>query len=269
MTSLRLGGVPEHFNLPWHLAIESDALSDLDLSWQDQPGGTGAMLSSLDEGELDMVSILTEGTVLAIDQGAPLTILQVYVQSPLRWGVHVPAASRFQAEDELDGARIAISRFRSGSHLMAFVFANRMGWGIDDDQFVVIGNLEGARESFAGAESDLFLWDRYMTQMLVDNGEFRRVGVQVTPWPSFVFAARDEVIESSGDELNRVIDEVVAQAVNLHSRSTVVEDLTARYDIDPATVQEWLNVTEFAPRGPVDDAMLAGTLATLRSAGFS
>ena len=269
MNSLRLGGVPEHFNLPWHLAIESDALSDLDLSWEDQPGGTGAMLASLDAGELDMVSILTEGTVLAIDQGAPLTIMQVYVQSPLRWGVHVPAASRFQAEDELAEARIAISRFRSGSHLMSFVFANRMGWTIDDDQFVVIGNLDGARESFAAAESDLFLWDRYMTQVLVDNGEFRRVGVQVTPWPSFVFAARNEVIESSGEQVTRVIDEVVSQALGLHARPSIIDDLTGRYDIDAATAQEWLDVTEFAERGPVDQEMLSSTLATLRSAGFS
>ena len=107
---LRLGGVPEHFNLPWLLALESDALSDLDATWEDQPGGTGQMLAKLESGDLDVVSILTEGTVSAIDRGLPVTIVQVYVASPLQWGVFVPADSRFRSESELEGARIAISR---------------------------------------------------------------------------------------------------------------------------------------------------------------
>ena len=50
---LKLGGVPEHFNLPWHLAMESPACADLDLSWEDQPGGTGEMLTKLEQGQLD------------------------------------------------------------------------------------------------------------------------------------------------------------------------------------------------------------------------
>ena len=65
-TPLRLGGVPEHFNLPWHLALESGALGDIEATWEDQYGGTGQMLSGLEDGSLDVVSILTEGTVAAI-----------------------------------------------------------------------------------------------------------------------------------------------------------------------------------------------------------
>lgn len=270
---LRLGGVPEHFNLPWHLAIEdlrgNDALGpDVELSWAPQPGGTGAMLAGLEAGELDLVSILTEGTVLAIDQGAPLTILQVYVDSPLRWGVHVPAASPITAEAELDGARIAISRFRSGSHLMAFVLAERLGHQVTEDQFVLIKNLDGAREAFAVGDADLFLWDRFMTQFLVDNGEFRRIGVQETPWPSFVIAARNDVIAEAPDQVAAIVDAVVGHATSLHERPAIVEELTSRYEISEASAQAWLDATTFAPRGAVDQAMLANTIATLRRAGF-
>ena len=111
---LRLGGVPEHFNVPWHLALESGCLDDMKLSWQDQPGGTGQMLRRLDSGELDLVSILTEGTVKAIADGLAATIIQVYVESPLQWGVFVPAASSFADESELARARIAISRTTRG-----------------------------------------------------------------------------------------------------------------------------------------------------------
>jgi len=48
---LRIGGVPEHFNLPWRLAIESGALNDMGLSceWQDFPSGTGSMVNAFAE----------------------------------------------------------------------------------------------------------------------------------------------------------------------------------------------------------------------------
>lgn len=268
MSELRLGGVPEHFNLPWHLAMESSELADLALTWADQPGGTGAMLSALEAGELDVVSILTEGTVLAIERGAALSIEQVYVQSPLQWGVHVPAASELREEGDLAGQRFAISRFFSGSHLMAFVLAERLGFDIDPSQFVLVGGLDGARESFAAEGSEIFLWDRYMTQVLVDNNEFRRVGVQLTPWPSFVIAVRTEVKEQRPDDVKRVIDAVVAQAVALHSRPEIVSELTSRYDINETSAREWLASTEFAQRGVPDQAMLSDTAATLRRAGF-
>ncbi|MEL6985019.1 MAG: ABC transporter substrate-binding protein, partial [Actinomycetota bacterium] len=125
---LRLGGVPEHFNYPWHLAMASDHLVDMDLVWEDQPGGTGAMVAKLEAGELDLVSILTEGTVSAVSRGLAATVIQIYVSSPLRWGIYVPAGSRFQAEAELEGARIAISRHGSGSHLMAYIQAQQNDW---------------------------------------------------------------------------------------------------------------------------------------------
>jgi sulfonate transport system substrate-binding protein len=268
MSNLRLGGVPEHFNLPWRLALES-GLSNDGCTWEDQPGGTGEMLRKLESGDLDMVSILTEGTVAAIAEGLAVTIVQVYVESPLQWGVHVPAGSRFESEADLAGARIAISRFRSGSHLMAYVQAERLGWDLTDDQWVVIGNLDGARTSFAAAESDLFLWDRFMTQPLVDNGEFRRVGVQPTPWPSCVIAVRNDALLGRTTEVGRVVDAVVAQANALHRRPGIVELLRERYELSADAAQGWLESTSFAPRAAFDPAIAADALATLGRAGFS
>ena len=53
--ALRVGGVPEHFNLPWHLAIEAGVPRDLgiDLTWRDYPDGSGAMAAALRARELD------------------------------------------------------------------------------------------------------------------------------------------------------------------------------------------------------------------------
>lgn len=63
MKSLRVAGVPEHFNLPWHLADEEGAFESagIDLQWIDVPEGTGKMCQMLREDETDMAVILTEG----------------------------------------------------------------------------------------------------------------------------------------------------------------------------------------------------------------
>lgn len=265
---LRLGGVPEHFNYPWHLAMAADDLADLELTWEDQPGGTGEMVAKLGAGELDLVSILTEGTVAAIADGLDATIIQVYVASPLRWGIYVPARSAIEREAELEGARIAISRFGSGSHLMAYIQADENGWAIDREQFVVVGGLDGAVESFAVGNSDLFLWDQYMSRPLVDAGAFRQVGVQETPWPSFVFAARTEVLLARTAEVGRVVDAVIARAAALHDRPGVAEELSQRYGLTVETVLAWLEVTRFEPRRAFDPALAASVGATLVGAGF-
>jgi hypothetical protein len=41
MTTIKIVGVPEHFNLPWHLAIENDRFNqqNIDLQWTDVPEG--------------------------------------------------------------------------------------------------------------------------------------------------------------------------------------------------------------------------------------
>ena len=43
MKTVRIIGVPEHFNLPWHLAMEEGAFAErgIDLIWTDVPEGTG------------------------------------------------------------------------------------------------------------------------------------------------------------------------------------------------------------------------------------
>src|SRR5690606_19533964 len=121
MIKLRVGGVPEHFNLPWHLAREGGAAARLgvDLQWQDFPDGSGAMAAALRGGELDAALLLTEGAVAGIAAGAGFRVVRWYTESPLIWGIHVPAASPLTDVAELASARYAISRYGSGSHLMA------------------------------------------------------------------------------------------------------------------------------------------------------
>ena len=165
---LKVGGVPEHFNAPWHLTIgEMKAAGEGPaVEWTTVHGGTGAMASMLKSGELDAAMMLTEGAVAAITKegGEGLCIWGQYVASPLTWGIHTGSknAGRFKTADDLKGSVIAISRFGSGSHLMAYVDAQQRGWDTSALKFEVVGSLEGSRKALAegGSAGDVWLWEK-------------------------------------------------------------------------------------------------------------
>ena len=71
MKTVKIIGVPEHFNLPWHLAIEEGAFEErgINLEWTEVPEGTGRMCQLLDSKETDLAIILTEGIIKSITQG--------------------------------------------------------------------------------------------------------------------------------------------------------------------------------------------------------
>ena len=151
MTTLRIAGVPEHFNLPWHLCIENNDFRNagIDLQWTDVPEGTGKLCQMLRNGETDIAVILTEGIIKDITAGNPSKIVQVYVQSPLIWGIHVAANSPYKTLADIEQGKVAISRYGSGSHLMAFVNAKAQGWDTSKLNFEVINTLDGAVEALA------------------------------------------------------------------------------------------------------------------------
>ncbi len=248
LRTLNVGGVPEHFNLPWHLALESGAFAErgLDLRWQDYPGGTGAMNKDLRSGALDVAVLLTEGIVADICKGNPSVIIAPYVVSPLIWGIHVPAGSGFQTVAELEGQRFAISRYGSGSHLMAFVHARQLGWHPESLELVLVGDLNGAREAFRQGAADAFMWEKAMTQPLVDKGEFRRVGECPTPWPSFVIAARREILEGRRDDLQLMLTVIGRASRAFKQNPDAIRLVSDRYGIKPEDVAAWFAHTRWA-----------------------
>lgn len=270
MAELRIGGVPEHFNLPWHDAIDSDALAGR-VTWIDQPGGTGQMMSGLRQGDLDVAIALTEGIVAAISAGAPARIARFYTTSALQWGVHVTADSALrELVDVGSGHRYAVSRLGSGSHLMAHVLAHGLGHTVTDDRFVVVGDLDGARAALAAGDADLFLWDRFMTSPLVEAGEFRRIGVQPTPWPAFAVAVHVDVLSQRADEVTAVLDTVAAAAARFAGQpeQVAVEQVRAAHRLAADQAAEWFRSTVFDAARPVDGAVIATVIDRLSELGL-
>ncbi len=197
MKNIKVGGVPEHFNLPWHLSIEDGTFKDngLDLSWRDFPDGTGAMCTALRNKEIDVAVILTEGIIKDILNGNEAVIVQEYISSPLIWGIHVAAESGFKTLDDLKDQKVAISRYGSGSHLMAYVNARNLGWDPASLEFEVVGDIDGAVEALKSGKAGYFMWEHFTTKPLVDKGIFRRIADCPTPWSCFVIAVRKDFME--------------------------------------------------------------------------
>jgi len=251
MKQLKIGGVPEHFNLPWRLAIEEGdfRIKGIHLHWSDMGGGTGQMLRGLETGSLDVAVLLTEGITRGILQGLKAKIIQVYVVSPLHWGVHVPFHSDIQKMGQLENQTFAISRFGSGSHLMAYVCADQQNWATDSLKFNVIGDVYGGLWALENNEAQAFLWDKYTTHPFTEQEKCRFIDEVVTPWPCFVIAAREDIIESHSDILEQICTIVNNKAKEIKSGENSVEIISWRYNLKSSQVQEWLNETEWNYNG--------------------
>jgi len=257
MRTIKIAGVPEHFNLPWHLCIESGEFESegIDLQWANVPEGTGKLCQMLREGETDMAVILTEGIIKDIIDGNPSKIVQVFVQSPLLWGIHVSANAPYQQLEDLKDKKVAISRYGSGSHLMAFVNAKSQGWNPFDLQFEVVNTLDGAVLALTKGTADYFMWERFMTKPIVDKGIFRRITDCPTPWVSFVIAVRNEVLEKHPQTIDSILRIVNQTTDEFKYIPSIDKTLSVRYDQKLEDIQQWLKLTQWSSKKP-DEKML-------------
>lgn len=248
MTTIKIAGVPEHFNLPWHLAIENGDFEkvNIDLQWTDVPEGTGKMCQMLRDGETDITVILTEGIVKDIVAGNPSKIVQMYVESPLIWGIHVAANSHYKTLADLQNAKVAISRLGSGSQLMAYVNADNQGWKTDNLQFEIVNTIDGAVEALTNGTADYFMWERFMTKPLVDKGVFRRIADCPTPWPCFVIAVREEVLENNPTIISTILSIINQTTQEFKEIPSIDKTLSSKYHQKINDIQEWLSLTEWS-----------------------
>ena len=253
MINLKIGGVPEHFNYPWYLTLKNKEYNkyNINLRWKDYPGGTGQMCKALREGTVDIAIVLTEGIIKDIADGNPSKIIQTFVKSPLIWGIHVGTKSKFQKIKDLEHATIAISRYGSGSHLMAIVNAYNQGWDISKLKFKVIKDLQGGIDALTNGEADYFMWEHFTTKPLVDNGTFRRIDDCPTPWPCFVIAVRNEVLEQNSDEVKKILDVINSKTKDFKKIDNIDSTLAKRYGQELNDIQEWLKITKWNSSKPL------------------
>jgi ABC-type nitrate/sulfonate/bicarbonate transport system substrate-binding protein len=209
----------------------------------------------LRDGETDIAIILTEGIVKDIVGNNPSSIVQVYVESPLIWGIHVGAHSSYQTLADLENTKAAISRYGSGSHLMAYVNAQNENWNTEKLRFEIVNTIDGAVDALTNGTADYFMWERFMTQPIVDNGIFRRVADCPTPWPCFVIAVRNEFLDNNKQTIALLLEIINNTTSEFKDIPSIDRTLASKFHQKTEDIQQWLSLTKWSQK-PLEKKVL-------------
>jgi len=267
--TIKLGGVPEHFNHPWKLWLHDNngEFQNHNLLWQDFPSGSAAMIQALEADQIDVAFVLTEAIANAQMKGSQIVPLSVFVKSPLIWEIFSSIENPIDSVAPIAEKKYAISRFGSGSDLMARVDAKERGEKISDQNWVIVNNLDGARKALTKLEADLFFWEKWMTKPFVDLGELKMIDERATPWPCFVMVCNPTFTKIS-EKIN-VLKEAYSEVLKLANfckfDPAFPQELSKKYGILEEDAKSWLRHVEWASDWISPDEAISKARQYLRS----
>lgn len=271
MKTIRITGVPEHFNFPWKNVIQNQPFleQDIELEWIDESRGSGQMNLSLRDGSTDLALVLTESFLKDFEAGNPSKMIGFHVISPLIWGIHVGSQSDWDSLEQIDHPHFYISRPGSGSNLMALVLAEKVGWAADSLSFESINNLPGVLQAYQKNPNGMFLWEKFTTKPWVDSNELKRIGEVPSPWPCFAIIATDQALEEFGEILYKLRDLVYEEAHALEQdKEQSIRSITTSYELKEEDVEKWFGQTKWATSQLVNLAELKDSMQTMKHLGI-
>ena len=206
--------------------------------------------------------VLTEGAISNLHRENPSKICSFYTDSPLIWGVHTAFNKQFNKTQLQEKAEFAISRYTSGSHLMAFLYLQSIGIK-NSPQFNLVNDLNGAREEFKNSPEQLFLWEKFTTKPFVDNKELTKIDEIPTPWPAFVILSSNRIIEKHSDAIYTILKIVQQQAQELKASENSTNEIAARYGLKIEDAQTWFNELKWSSKVEIDTQTLNKVTSTL------
>lgn len=270
MKTLRITGVPEHFNLPWKKVVASQpfAAKGIQLSWTDESRGSGQMNKALRDDETDIAIVLTESFLKDFEERNPSRMIGFHVKSPLIWGIHIPGLSPVGNLNQIEKPQFLISRMGSGSHLMAFVLAQREGWNPENLEFKIVGNLDGALEAMNRDTPEMFLWEKYTTKPWVNSGEFKRIGEVPSPWPCFVIVASEKALFEFGNLVFELRDLVYQASKKLQNNPETPMEIHKAYELGLEDVKAWLSQTTWETEPTISRSDLNKAMEKMKELGI-
>ena len=130
---------------------------------------------------------------------------------------------------------------------------------------VVVGDLEGARKSLANRESDLFLWERFMTKPLVDAGELKLLDTFPTPWPSFMLVAKEAFMHKHKLillDISAILDKTLAE---LNKNKLLIHLISNMYKLQEEDTKQWLKTTKWSTNFNIDGTSIKQVTESLFS----
>jgi len=270
MKTLRITGVPEHFNFPWKKVVAAQPFEKegITLQWKDESRGSGQMNIDLREDKTDIAIVLTESFLKDFGAGNPSKMIGLHVKSPLIWGIHISGDSSINTLAEIKKPTFLISRIGSGSQLMSYVLAKRENWNAEKLEFKIVNNLPGALETMTPEKPEMFLWEKYTSKPWVDSNQMKRIGEVPSPWPCFAIIATDRAIAEFGEVLFRLRDQVYQESKNLQTYTATSEEISKKYELNIPDVKEWLGQTIWAIDAEISRNQLENSMDTMKNLGI-
>ena len=255
--SITVACVPEHFSQPlFELSQDSTAFSKegLVLKLITSPGGTGQMIEFLETDKSDIAVALTEGIVLrAINDllhntEDPIQILGSYVESPLIWSIAIHPNATYKSINDLKNARIGISRFGSGSHIMAFVMGLQNNWPKHNYTFVEMRDIKGLLNGMENNEIDCFLWERVTTKPYYDQKLLKMLDIVIAPWPAFCLATKKSLSISKASKFNIGVKQAIDTFVKDFQTTGIAKIMENKQLHYPTAtdIQDWFSNVKFS-----------------------
>ncbi|OAX82806.1 hypothetical protein ACJ72_02843 [Emergomyces africanus] len=304
--TIRIGYVPEHYLTPLHLALKSAIASlPFKVTIKPFPSGTGHMITSLRDNEIDIGIGLTEGWVAGLVGKAQLEkgdgedggykMVGQWVETPLRWAIVTGRnRSEINGVDDLKGGRVGVSRLGSGSHIMSFVLAQQQNWSSTSSPLtpVILGPFPSLRDGVTGDDpaaapdapptpsADFFMWEQFTTKPSfhpsesVPNPPLKKVGEIFTPWPSWHIAASVSTFPSPAQDarLSQLFQALDSGIAAFEADKEQVVKLLGTGELgctyNEADAREWLKDVQFVKGGTrgVDKSVVGGVIDILKVA---
>ena len=108
--------------------------------------------------------------------------------------------------------------------------------------------MDGAVKGLTDGDADYFMWEKFTTKPLVDDGIFRRIDNCKSPWPCFVIAVREDYIKNNEEDLNTILNIINQTTSEFKSIPSIDRSIANRYKQELKDVQEWLSLTEWSQK---------------------
>lgn len=275
-TRLRVGSASGFLDAPIQFALAEGNVSALsvNLNWVKCPQDTGAVVSMLAAGLIDMALMFTEDAVSCAVSSSCVRICGTFAATPRSWGVHVPGASKAPSGVDLEGCSLGVSDDNAGP-LMVSVLRDRPGWELLGRMpRLQFPSLRRACEAMGRDIVRAVLWERRAARGLVACGEWDLVHEEAMPWPALAIVASREALYNKSGAIRHFVNFACSMCkefkADANGRSQAF--LVARYGIQAREAEDWLTtswpcecaISEAALRQPLEHLKAAGLMAADR-----
>ena len=101
-------------------------------------------------------------------------------------------------------------------------------------------SIDGALESLAKNETQIFYWEKYTTKPSTENGTLRMIGEFSAPWSSFLIVASDDALANKREAINKALEVINEQSAQFVSSPQTVPLLQQRFKLSEADAYTWL-----------------------------